>query len=298
MQWPVMVQLFTQNADKGIVALGMTFVIIAAGIDLSVGSLLALSGVLMMLNFNKFVASGTLEGSAVVYASLIALISGLAIGLFNGAVIVWGKIAPFVATLVGLLAFRSLGQALAEGGTINATKSDSLQLIANTGFEHSAIVNRNDVPITFSWPIWIWIALALVFGFLLNRTQFGRHVIAVGSNEKAARYSGIPVQKIKFLTYGLVGLCVGIASVIQVSKLASVASGSTGLFWELDAIAAVVIGGTSLNGGRGRIWGTFVGVLLLGLISTLLVTADVSVYWQGVVKGGIILVAALLQRGK
>ena len=290
--------LFSQSADWGIIALGMTLVIIAGGIDLSVGSLLALCGVSALLISNKMIEGGAPEGQAVAVAIAINLGVGLLFGSLSGLLVSWARIAPFVATLIGLGAFRSLALVFAEGGVVNGTSREIYPELAAGGIPLHMFPNKAGNPLMIQWPVIAFIVLALVLGFVLNKTKLGRHIVAVGSNERAAHYSAVPVAKVKFATYAILGLCVGLGALANSSRLNSVPSSSAGNLYELDAIAAVVIGGTALTGGRGRIWGTFVGVLLLGMIYTMLVAKSVSPYWSGAVKGGIILLAVLIQRSK
>ncbi len=284
--------LFSQNVEVGLVAVGMTLVIIAGGIDLSVGSMLALASCFAM---SHIVRSGD-TGAAVAMA--LAIGSSVALGAVNGIIVTWGRVAPFIATLVGLLVFRSFAQILADNGTLAPSSTGALESLANDGVTIPFVTTTNGNPLVVQWSILIWIAVSLAAGFLLNRTPFGRHLVAVGSNDRAAHYSAINVNRVRFVTYTLLGFCVGLAACVNGSRMGSAASASTGQLLELDAIAAVVIGGTSLAGGKGRLWGTFVGVVFLGMISTTLVAASVTDSWRGVVKGAIILLAVLLQRGK
>lgn len=286
--------LFSQNIDVGLIALGMTLVIIGGGIDLSVGSMLALTGVLGLSFLNRQIGSGAGEPSAALMSAVGMVAIGGILGAINGIVITKFRIAPFVATLVGLLVFRSLSLAYADGGTVNSLSKIEWAKVALTG----STMYVGKYTILIPWSVYLFIAVALVLGFLLNWTPFGRHLVAVGSNEKAAKYSAISVDRVRIWTYAILGLCVGLAGWVASARLNSVTSTTLGELYELDAIAAVVIGGTSLAGGKGRIWGTFIGVLLLGMITTTLVAAGVSGYWQGVVKGGIILFAVLIARGK
>lgn len=290
--------LFSQNADWGIIALGMTLVIIAGGIDLGVGSLLALCATSALFFSNKFIASGMPEGQAVFFAIALNMGVGLLMGAMTGVLVSWARIAPFVATLIGLGAFRSLALVIAEGGTVNGASSTLYPQLASGGIPIPMVTNRLGVPLNFEWPSLWFIGLALVLGLVLNKTKLGRQIVAVGSNERAAHYSAVPVAWVKFSTYLILGGCVGLAAIANSARLNSVPSSSAGALYELDAIAAVVIGGTALTGGKGRIWGTFVGVLILGLIYMMLIAFSVSSYWQGAVKGAIILLAVLIQRSK
>lgn len=290
--------IINQNAAVGIVALGMTLVIVTGGIDLSVGSIMALSGVLAVLALNKVIGGGGTETKATILGLLVCLGAGTGLGAVNGVIIAYGRVAPFIATLVGLVAFRSLSLALAEGGEVRSASDNVFPSLGSGGIPIPFMHVSGGQPLIVTWGMLLFLVLGVIAGILLKKTVYGRQVTATGANEVACRYSGVNTKKIKLLTYTLLGLFSGVAAATLVTRMNSVASSSTGLNYELDAIAAVVIGGTSLRGGKGRIWGTVVGVLLLGVITNMLVTVGVSVYWQGVVKGAIILIAALLQRGR
>jgi ribose transport system permease protein len=287
--------LLNQNAAVGIIAIGMTFVVLSGGIDLSVGSLMALSAGLGLVALNSRMGAGAPEGAAVTVGAIAMLGSGLALGLLQGAFVAWGRVAPFIATLVGLVGFRSLVLALANGGEIRSASTNVLPSVSSGGLP-TGISTESGGSLILTWGILLFLAVTALAEFASRKTRFGRLVFAVGSNEKAARYSAVNTARIKLAVYGLSGLLCGVAAFVLTARMNSVASGSMGAYYELDAIAAVVIGGTSLSGGVGRVWGTFVGVLLLGMITNMLVVANVPVYWQGVVKGAIILLAVLLQR--
>jgi ribose transport system permease protein len=288
--------LINQNAATGILAVGMTLVIIGGGIDLSVGSMMAFVAALMVLAMNKLLGEHRPEGLAVGVGVLVCLATGTALGLFNGLVIALGRVAPFIVTLAGLVGFRSVALALAEGGEIRSMSSGLFPALGEGGIPIPFIPIRGGV-LVITWSMLAFAGVALAAGFLLNSTRYGRHLIAVGANERAARYSAINVSRVKAASYALMGLCVAVAAIGQTGRLNSVSSAQLGLYSELDAIAAVVIGGTSMTGGRGRIWSTVVGVLILGIITNMLLLAGVSPYWQGFVKGAIILIAVLIQRG-
>jgi ribose transport system permease protein len=288
--------LLNQNAAVGIVAVGMTLVIVAGGIDLSVGSIMALAGAVALWVLNKANGPGA-EGRAVMLGALACLGTGTALGALNGALITLGRIAPFIATLGGLVAYRSVVVALADAGEIRSSSANVFPELGGGGIPIPFLRNSANQPIDLTWNILVFVLIAVVATFLLNRTVLGRHVVAVGANERAARYSAIDTGKVRLLTYVFLGFCTGLAGLLQASRNNSVASSTMGQLVELDAIAAVVIGGTSLAGGRGQVWGTVVGVLILGIINNILVLGDVSAYWQGLVKGAIILLAVLIQRG-
>ncbi|MGV3616314.1 MAG: ABC transporter permease [Fimbriimonas sp.] len=288
--------LLNQNASVGIVAIGMTLVVVAGGIDLSVGSIMALAGAVALWTLNKANGPGA-EVKAVIMGVLACLGTGTALGLLNGVLITFGRIAPFIATLGGLVAYRSVVVALSEAGEIRSTSANLFPEIGTGGIPIPFLRNSANQPIELTWNILLFVVVAVAATFVLNRTVFGRHVVAVGANERAARYSAIDTRRVRLMTYVFLGLCTSLAALIQSSRTNSVASSTMGLYSELDAIAAVVIGGTSLAGGRGQVWGTVVGVLILGVINNILVLGDVSAYWQGLVKGAIILLAVLIQRG-
>ena len=288
--------LMSQNAYVGMIAVGMTFVIMAAGIDLSVGSLVAFCGAVCVLALNKQIAMDSAPNIAIALAALASIGVGLASGLTNGLLIAYGRVAPFVVTLAGLAGYRSLALVLGQGGEIRSTTT----VFADFGFGGLPIpglTTQRGEPLLLTWSLMAFFAVALGASFLLNKTRFGRYVIAVGANERAARYSAINTQAVKVAAYTLLGGLVGLAAWLNAARMNSVGTGSVGSFYELDAIAAVVIGGTSLRGGKGRIWGTVVGVVLLTLITNMMTAYRIDTNWQGLVKGAVILVAVLLQRG-
>lgn len=287
--------LVSQDAAVGIIAIGMTLVIISGGIDLSVGSLTAMCGAAAILFLNKFSAMS--PGVDILIATIGAIAVGAVAGFVNGLVIAYGRVAAFIVTLAGLAGFRSIALVLGSGGEIRSQVS----AFGDFGFAGLPIPFAKDAsgqPMLFYWSACIFIAVALVAGFVLNRTRFGRYIVAVGANERAAAYSAINTQTVKLAVYTVIGGLTGLAAVLVGAKMNSVGTGSEGLYYELDAIAAVVIGGTSLRGGKGRIWGTVVGVLLLTLINNMITAYRIDTNWQGLVRGLVILVAVLIQRGK
>jgi ribose transport system permease protein len=280
--------VFTRSAIIGIIAIGATFVITAGGLDLSVGSLAALvAGVAIMTMNGATGYFGT--GWLLVAAGIVfSLLLGAFAGFINGAMIVKGRVEAFIVTLGAMGVFRSVITWLTDGGSISLDFSlrDAARPIYYGTVGGIAV------------PIFVFIVLAVVAEIVLRRTTFGRHVAAIGSNRFVAFYSAIPVDRVRILTYVIQGLCVGIATVIYVPRLGA-ATPSTGLMWELEAIASVIIGGTALGGGFGRVWGTVVGVLILGFISNILnLTGFISPYLNGAVQGAIIVVAVLLQRDR
>lgn len=289
--------LVSQDAAVGVIAVGMTLVIIAGGIDLSVGSMTAMCGAVVILLVNKLASSGMGANVAILLAAVGAIAIGAIAGLLNGFVVAYGRVAAFVVTLGGLAGFRSIALVLGKGGEIRSQVSP----LQDFGFGGLAIPFVKDAaggPVLFYWSAIIFIGIALLAGFGLNRTRFGRYIVAVGANPRAAEYSAINIQTVRLAVYTILGALVGLASVLVGARMNSIGTGSAGLYYELDAIAAVVIGGTSLRGGKGRIWGTVVGVLLLTLISNMITAYHIDTNWQGLVRGIVILVAVLIQRGK
>jgi ribose transport system permease protein len=273
----------TRTSFIAIIAIGATFVMAAGGLDLSVGSIAAFVAGVMLIYLKSVepdVGIATL-GMAMGLAILIGAVCGFA----NGAITTIGKIEPFIVTLGTMVILRSLFTFLANGGSISI--SPATKDLYGPVYK-SAILG---VPI----PLLAVLFVALCAAFLLYKTSFGRHVIAVGSNEDVARYSGINVNRVKLLTYVIQGICVGIAIILYVPRLGS-ANSATGLFWELQAITAVVIGGTLLRGGAGRIWGTLAGAFFLEIIGNILTLSNVNVYLIGAVQGAIIIIAMLVQR--
>ncbi|MFC5531288.1 ABC transporter permease [Cohnella yongneupensis] len=265
-----------QVSIVGILSLGMTFVIILGGIDLSVGSVLAFAGTVIMA------AQVTYE--LPIWVSIVlGLAAGALLGAINGLIITYGKITAFIATLAMMTIARSLALYYADAGAISGFDSTYSKI----GNEYIA-----GIPI----PVVIFGIIFLLSYIVLEKTVFGRHIYAVGGNLQAARLSAISVFKVTILSYIICGLTASIGAVIETSRLNSISTSSSGHMYELDAIAAVIIGGTSLSGGRGRIVGTLFGVLILGVLSNIMNLLNISPYLQGVVKGVIIIGAVLLQK--
>jgi ribose transport system permease protein len=278
--------LLTRTAFIGIIAVGMCFVIISGGIDLSVGSMAALIAGCVILMMNAI--AGTV-GSPVLVVALgmgFAVLLGAAFGLAHGLLITKGRIEPFIVTLGTLGIFRAYLTYFANGGAI--TLDNTLSDVYSPVYYSSLL----GVPI----PVWVFLVVAVAGGLILNRTAYGRYVQAIGSNEQVARYAAVDVDRIKVITYVLLGVCVGIATLLYVPRLGS-ASPTTGLLWELEAIAAVIVGGTALKGGAGSITGTVIGAVLLSVISNILnLTSIISVYLNAAVQGFVIIVVAFMQR--
>jgi len=286
--WDNGMNVLTRTAFIGIIAVGMCFVIISGGIDLSVGSMAALiaGSVILVMNWvAPYVGS---PASAVLVGMGVALALGAAFGLAHGLLITKGRIEPFIVTLGTLGVYRAYLTYFANGGAITLDGA-----LADT-YGPVYYASWLGMPV----PIWVFAAVALAGALLLNRTRYGRYVQAIGSNEQVARYAAVAVDRTKILTYVLLGVCVGIATLLYVPRLGS-ASPSTGLLWELEAIAAVIVGGTALKGGEGRILGTVVGAVLLSVIGNILnLTSIISVYLNAAVQGFVIIVVAFLQRGR
>ncbi|HEX6971946.1 MAG TPA: ABC transporter permease [Limnochordia bacterium] len=280
--------VLTRTAFIGIIAVGATLVIIAGGIDLSVGSMAAFIAGVMIMAMNALVPLLGTGWATILCGMALSIAVGLAAGLLNGWTSTKGKIDAFIVTLGTMGIFRSLVTYLANGGTL------SLDFGIRMSYRPVFYGSIAYVPI----PVWVFLGVAALGGLLLNKTRFGRYCLAIGSNERVARYSAIPVDRVKTLTYVFQGLCVSLATIVYVPRLGS-ASGTTGLLWELEAIAAVIIGGTALKGGSGRIWGSVVGAIILSLIGNVLnLTSVISPYLNGAVQGVIIIIAVLLQRGE
>lgn len=280
--------VLSRSAFIGIIAVGMTFVITAGGLDLSVGSMAAFIAGLMILVMNGLLPTMGAGWPLVMVGLLTAIVAGTAAGFINGFLITTMRIDAFIVTLGTMGIYRSLVTWLADGGTLSLD------------FGMRAIIR----PIYFdgilgiSWPIIVFALVAIIGELVMRRAAFGRHVAAVGSNDQVARYSSVNVNRVRMMTYVFLGILVGIATIMYVPRLGS-ASSSTGVLWELEAIAAVIIGGTMLKGGFGRVWGTVIGVLILSLIGNILnLTDGVSPYLNGAVQGVIIVLAVILQREK
>ncbi|MFF5209343.1 ABC transporter permease [Streptosporangium sp. NPDC000396] len=261
-----------QAAVTAILAFGVTFVIITGGIDLSVGSVAALSAIVL-----AWTASAA--GMPWPLATVIALGVGLACGLVNAMLIAYGKLPPFIATLAMLGIARGLALVVSQGSPIPMPEAVT----------HLGDTIGDYLPV----PVVVMVVMGMITAVILNRTYTGRAIYAIGGNEEAARLSGIKVNRQKLVTYGLSGLFAAIAGIVLASRLAS-AQPQAAAGYELDAIAAVVIGGASLSGGKGRAFGTFVGALILAVLRNGLNLLSVSAFWQQVVIGVVIALAVLL----
>lgn len=272
--------ILQQTSVNAIMAVGMTLVILTSGIDLSVGSLLALTGAV----------AASMVGADVnaLVAVVGALALGAAIGGVTGVIIAKGKVQAFIATLVMMLLLRGVTRVYTDGSPINTGFSDNADLFSWFG------IGR---PFGIPTPIWLMMIVFLSAWYVLHHTRLGRYIYALGGNEAATRLSGISVDKIKIIVYALCGLSAALASVIEVARLSS-AQPMAGNGYELDAIAAVVLGGTSLAGGKGRIMGTLIGALILGFLNNALNLLGISSNYQMIVKAVVILLAVLVDNKK
>ena len=283
-----MANIVARASFIGIIAIGATFVITSGGIDLSVGSMAAFTAGMMIIIINSLEPSLGSGWSAI----SIGIVAGLAIGALggatNGLLVTAGRIEPFIVTLGMLGIFRALITFLANGGTLN------IGLMAGDTYAPLYSGSVFGIPV----PILIFAAVAIIAETALRRTSFGRHIAAIGSNEQVARYSAINVDRVRLMTYVLQGFLVGVAAALYVPKFGS-SNSSTAVLWELQAIAAVIIGGTMLKGGFGRVWGTVVGVIILELIGNILnLQSLISPYLNQAFQGAIIIIAVLLQRSR
>jgi ribose transport system permease protein len=280
-----LLNVITRSAFIAIIAVGATFVISAGGLDLSVGSMVAFVASLTIMFMNSGVIAD--PATMLVVAMALAIVIGAACGLANGLITTAGGIEPFIATLGTMGIYRGLTTWLSQGGAITLRSPDIHSLYRPAYF--GTVLG---IPV----PIIIIVVTAAVGAFVLHRTRYGRHVLAVGSNDDVARYSGIPVARVRTMTYVIQGLCVAVACLLYVPRLGST-SATTGLMWELQAITAVVVGGTALRGGVGRIWGTICGAFILEIIGNIMLLSNfISEYLIGAIQGAIIIVAMLVQR--
>jgi len=267
------------------ISVGMTLVILTGGIDLSVGSILAFSGAIaggLLKNGIQLEGLDLYVGFTVLGAILAALLAGGLLGWFNGWMITRFKVPPFVATLAMLTMARGFTMLYTNGFPITGL-GDSFTYLGTGWF------------LGIPMPVWISILVIVVFSVLVKKTKLGRYIYAIGGNERAALLSGIKVKKIKMIVYLLAGVLSGVGGLLVTARLDS-AQPNAGAGYELDSIAAVVIGGTSLSGGKGSVMGTVIGALIIGVLNNGLVLLNVSPFWQQVVKGLVILLAVVIDR--
>lgn len=288
-----MVIMSKHVALNAFLAIGMTFVIISGGIDLSVGSIVGLCGMVagwLILNGIDIGLGWSMQFNTIEIC-LIVMAVGVAIGAVNGLLITRLNVAPFIATLGTLYICRGLAMLFSDGRTFpNLTGnadygSDSFRLIGAGNFL--------GLPVS----IWMLVAVALVAAYIARRTPLGRYIYAVGGNERGAALSGVKVNRIKLFVYMFSGLCAALVGLIISSQLVA-AHPATGQSFELNAIAAAVLGGTSMSGGRGRIGGTIIGAFVIGVLSDGLVMMGVSSFWQTVIKGLVIIAAVVIDQAQ
>ncbi|MDH2924734.1 ribose ABC transporter membrane protein [Nicoletella semolina] len=271
-----LLNILRQTSVNAIIAIGMTFVILIAGIDLSVGSVLALTGA---------VAATLIGFDLSIYLVVpLVLLFGALIGAVNGALVAFGKVQAFMATLITMLLLRGVTMIYMDGRPISTGFSEQADSFAELG---------TGVFLGVPIPVWLTASLFILAWFLLTQTRVGRYIYALGGNEAATALSGINVNKVKLFVFAVSGFLAALAGLIVTSRLGS-AQPTAGTGYELDAIAAVVVGGTSLMGGKGRIFGTLIGALIIGFLSNALNLLDIDSYYQLVAKALVILTAVIV----
>lgn len=275
----------TRCAFIAIIAVGATFVISAGDLDLSVGSMVAFVASVMILFMNTAIIANPVL--MVLAAIVLAAALGAMCGLANGLITTRGQLEPFIVTLGTMGIFRGLTTWLSQGGAITLQAADQQAAYREVYFGRLL-----GVP----YPILITLAVTIIAAILMYRTRFGRHVVAVGSNREVARHSGIRVDRVRLYAFVIQGLCVAVAVILYVPRLGST-SATTGIMWELQAITAVVIGGTALKGGSGRVWGSICGAFILELVGNIMLLSNtISEYLLVAIQGLIIILAMLVQR--
>lgn len=285
--WMAWLNILRNNAYAGVIALGMCFAIISGGIDLSAGSTLCAIGATLLYMLDEangpLAAMGITGVPAYFIAIIVAMVMGALMGGLNGALIAYGKLPPFIATLGTQKIFRSVTQQLTQ--QFNPSVPAGFKAIASTRIGNQIIL-----------PIIYWIIMVVIMHIIFKKTTFGRQTIAIGSNEKAAKLSGINVAKVKMKIYALGGVMCAIGAIIYIARIGSMDFANAGSGYEMDAIAAVVVGGTSMAGGKGSLVGAFVGMLIIGVMNNILNTVGVPTFLCEAVKGLIIIFAVLLQK--
>lgn len=279
--WNVMRQISVNIC----ISVGMTLVVLTSGIDLSVGSVLAFCGAItagLLKSGIELPSNNLYVGFTMLGAILVGLIAGALLGLFNGWTITRFKVPPFVATLAMLTITRGLTLLWTKGFPIS-NLGDSFAYIGTGWFL--------GIPL----PVWISVLVIVSAVVITQKTALGRYIYAIGGNEHASKLSGININKVKLIVYSIAGALAAVGGIIVTSRLDS-AQPNAGISYELDSIAAVVIGGTSLSGGRGTIMGTVLGAIIIGVLNNGLVLLNVSPFWQQVVKGGVILLAVIIDK--
>lgn len=281
-RWTNVSNIFVQSAPTGIIALGMMMVICAGQIDISVGAQVAIISGLSIVVLNAT--------SNIWVQLLFCLALGLFIGTFTGALVAKGHMPAMIATLAVQSACRSIINQIGQGGPFTVADKANYETFRMVAAGHISLFGLK-IP----YPMLMLIAFALLFDLIMQRTKLGKHIYAVGSNETSARLAGVSVDRVKILVFTITGLLCGFAGWLYASRVMAVAASSAGNLFEMDAIAAVAIGGTSMSGGRGKVIGTFLGVLMFKIINNILNLADVPTFLNGAISGGIIIIAVLLQ---
>jgi ribose transport system permease protein len=277
--WRNFINIVRQASYTGVIGLGMTLVIISGGIDLSIGSMVAFVGGITIFFLNLFPPTSV---SGAVLAVLFALVFGAFCGFVNGIIVTKGRIAPFIATLGTMSIFRSL--ILYFSGASNILGKN----------DHYPVMGAFDI-LWIPLPIWAFAFLAVILHLLLNNTRIGRYICAVGANEQVARYSAININLVKLVPYVITGVTVAVSALLWSSRINCINSTGDGSGFELDAIAASIIGGTSMSGGKGTIGGCVLGAIMLAMINNMLILGGVSSFLQQAARGLVIIAAVLLQ---
>ena len=284
MSW---LNILRNNAYAGVIALGMCFIIISGVIDLSVGSMLCALGAIIMFLLDEtagpLAAIGITGAPAYIITVVVALIIGGLLGELNGVLIAYGKLPPFIATLGTMKIFRSVTQEMTK--VFNPNVPDGFKQIASFKIGNQVIL-----------PIIYWVLVVVIMYLIFTKTSFGRNIIAIGSNERAAKLSGINVTKVKCKIYALNGIMVALASIIYLARIGSMDFANAGSGYEMDAIAAVIVGGTAMSGGKGSLEGAFVGMLIMGVMNNILNSVGVPTFLCDAIKGAIIIFAVMMQK--
>lgn len=285
--WRAWLNILRNNTYAGVIALGMCFIIISGGIDLSVGSMLCAIGATLMFLLDEstgiLAAMGIYGVPAYIIAIVLTLLMGYVLGNINGALVAYGKLPPFIATLGTMKIFRSVTQQLTK--QFNPVVPDGFKQITSAKIGGQVIL-----------PIIYWVIIVGVMHIIFSKTALGRQTIAIGSNERAAKLSGINVANVKRRIYALGGIMCAIGAIIYVARIGSMDFANAGSGYEMDAIAAVVVGGTAMSGGKGSLVGAFIGMLIIGVMNNILNTVGVPTFLCDAVKGLIIIFAVMVQK--
>lgn len=284
------VNIMFNNAIVGIIALGMTIIIISGGIDLSVGAATALTG---LITINVINATGSIT-----LGVLAAFAAGIVMGLFNGILVAQFRLPAFIVTLGAMQIFRSLALHFWNGGGVLLGRAGGtaldIDVLGFRNFSNTRLLTGL-FQVGLPLPVLYWIGLTILMALFCKKTALGRHIYAVGSNERSANLAAVNVKRVKMLVFAISGALVAFAALVESSRLGSMNSASSGNMYELQAIAAVVIGGTAMSGGRGKVVGTFFGTLTLGVINNLMNLMGLPSFLVGAIQGAIVVVAVLFQ---